>query len=51
MSAKVVTRIAIKLHLFHKREIVNQTRERKMLVTINFHKRIKRSLKHQVRKI
>ena len=38
--AKVTTRRANKLRLFQKRVIVNQTRERRMLLTKKFHERL-----------
>ena len=44
-SAKMTTGIANKLHLLQKRQIINQTRERKMFPTKNFHKILKSSLK------
>ena len=38
-AATMTTRIANKLHIFQESEILNQTRERKMLQSINFHKK------------
>ena len=46
-SAKMTTRIANKLHLFQRREIVNQTREGRMLLVINFHKKNRKLNKKQ----
>ena len=46
MSVEIVTHIANKLHLFEKREKVNQTQEIRMFEIVNFHKRTKKKLKN-----
>ena len=43
--AKMKTSRANKLRLFQKRVIVNQTRERRMLLTKNFHKSLEKLLR------
>ena len=50
MSAKLATRIANKLYLFRNREMVDQSRERKLPAIKNFHKTIKNSIKQLQKK-
>ena len=44
-------KIANKIHLVQKSEILGQTQERKMLPIINFHKEKKIQWKHNVRTV
>ena len=44
-SAKMATRTAKKLYQFQKREIVNEIRDKKLFLRINFLKKIKSSMK------